>query len=421
LREPVDSDARAPLGRMVPQLAAQVSKGYAWAEGQYQTVPLEHIFPGAAPAGSLFSTAGDMACFALAYLNNGAYGGARILEAQTVQTMRQRRYNDRPDAADFAHGWFNYRLGGREVYQHTGAMLSFTSNLTLIPELGLGVFVAANSTTGWPVTAETPRHILQRLDPSLAAEQLHSVPDGAPQLSWFAGRYLNTVRSYSYLDTILQLHSGEAIVTPSGENALRISIGDAARVWSRVGALLFEDEELGEQLRFVADNRGKMLRFYGPLGHRAYERQSYWRSSAFLDHAMAIAAGLGFFTFLFGALGKLSIPYHAPLLQAIRDVSVAASALGVGLPWLVARSVEGAAARGGMLMFDWPPPELQQLVWSGYLLALLIVALLTGQICIWKSLWPILVKAQQTLLALALLVALAALASWNLFAPAMHT
>ena len=46
-------------------------------------------------------------------------------------------------------------------------------------------------------------------------------------------------------------------------------------------------------------------------------------------------------------------------------------------PWLLARGL--ASGRDEIVMFNWPPPELSQLVWFGYLAVALSAALVGGQ------------------------------------------
>src|SRR5690606_20912639 len=76
-----NSSFRQPLP---PALLAKMSKGYSKAsDGE----PKGYEFISLAPAGSLASTGADMARLMIAHLQEGAYGDARILGADTARAM----------------------------------------------------------------------------------------------------------------------------------------------------------------------------------------------------------------------------------------------------------------------------------------------------------------------------------------------
>lgn len=419
LREPVDDPAKAPYGRMDEALAAEASKGHAWGPGGYKTLPVDHIFPSAAPAGSMYASAGDMACFMLAYLNDGAYNGAQILKPETVAFARTRAFTDRAGTTDFAHGWFNYSVNGHEIYQHTGAMMAFTANLVLAPDLNIGVFMAANSTSGWPLTADTPMMILEHLEPSLRPEPSSPAADAQPPLEAFAGRYLTTVRSYAHLDGLLEIGSGEGNVSVAGDKLL-IATGGVAGLWHRVAPLVFEDAEGARKVRFMLGDNGEVVSYYPSYGHAAYERIPYWRASVFLKQAMAASAFAGLLVLFAAAAGGLARPEDGTMLRWTRRLSIATAALAIALVWLAQRAADALGGAGWRLMFSWPVPALQHYVWAGYALALFTAALAAAMLFVWRGRWPVWSKALETVFVVSLAVTLFCLASWNLFAPAQH-
>lgn len=419
LREPVEDPAKAPHGRMDEALAAEASKGHAWGPGGYKTLPVDHIYPSAAPAGSMYASAGDMSCFMLAYLNDGSYGGARILKPETVALARTRAFTDRPETTDFAHGWFNYSVNGHQIYQHTGAMMAFTANLVLVPDLNIGVFMAANSTTGWPVTADTPTMILRYLEPSLEPAAAAPAGDVEPPLAAFAGTYLTTVRSYSHLDGILEIGTGEASVSAAGEKLL-IAENGAAKLWTRIAPLVFEDPASGRRARFMRDADGAVTTYYPSYGHAAYERIPFWRGSAFLKQAMTASAFLGLLVLFAAAGGGLARPAESSTLTWTRRLSVVSAGLAIALVWLSQRAAGSLGAAGWRLMFEWPTPALQHYVAAGYALALLAAAMTAALVFAWRGRWPIWSKGLLTLFTASLIVTVACLALWSLFAPAHH-
>ncbi|KAJ3092551.1 hypothetical protein HK102_005831 [Quaeritorhiza haematococci] len=108
------------------------------------------------PAGSLHSTASDMGRFMMANLALGVapvgdehlYGTAkkRILEEDISRTMQARQVAHHPeDKSSIAFGFFQTYIGGVRVLHHEGDFWGFSSLVALIPEHGVGLFVAYNS------------------------------------------------------------------------------------------------------------------------------------------------------------------------------------------------------------------------------------------------------------------------------------
>ncbi|MBT2413481.1 beta-lactamase family protein [Streptomyces sp. ISL-12] len=101
-----------------------------------------------APAGQLWSTAGDLARFA-AFLT---YGDDKVLSAESVREMRAPAAP--AEAADVADG-MTYGLGlqimhgdGRMLVGHSGSLPGFLANLTIGVEDDVAAVVLANCTSG---------------------------------------------------------------------------------------------------------------------------------------------------------------------------------------------------------------------------------------------------------------------------------
>ncbi|MDR3081228.1 MAG: beta-lactamase family protein [Streptomyces sp.] len=106
-----------------------------------------------APAGQLWSTAGDLARFAV-FLSRG---DDRVLSAESVQEMRTPAAP--PEAADVAGG-YAYCLGlevrhrdGRLLAGHTGSLPGFLASLTFSVEDDVAAVVLANCTSGPLISA----------------------------------------------------------------------------------------------------------------------------------------------------------------------------------------------------------------------------------------------------------------------------
>ena len=159
-REPYPAKAGLPAP-MPAALAAQVADGYRWTGAGFDRRAFEYIGQ-AAPAGSASSTAADMARYMLLQLGGGQLDGVFVYAPSTAKAFRQ-PLKDAPKGINgWAHGFQTYDLpGGWRGYGHEGGTLSFHSTMTVIPELGLGIFVAANSETARPLVTALPAQIVR--------------------------------------------------------------------------------------------------------------------------------------------------------------------------------------------------------------------------------------------------------------------
>lgn len=132
------STFRQPLPE---QFQDSVSLGYRGASQPPQAFELVT----SAPAGSMSSTADDMANFMIAHLQDGRFGDTRILKAETARLMYQPSAPHQPDFTTMAHGFFSGSINGKRLIGHGGDTIWFHTDMNLIPEEGVGFFVSFNS------------------------------------------------------------------------------------------------------------------------------------------------------------------------------------------------------------------------------------------------------------------------------------
>ena len=141
----VDEHILRPLGMMhssfrqpLPaDLAAALSNGYLLGSDPPQ--PFEFFPP--FPAGSLSSTADDMARFMIAHLHSGA----RILQPQAARAMHTIQRKIYPDLNGMALGFYETSRNGHRVLAHNGGTQYFHSDLHLFMDDDVGVFISLNS------------------------------------------------------------------------------------------------------------------------------------------------------------------------------------------------------------------------------------------------------------------------------------
>lgn len=133
-----DSSFRQPVPA---RMKSMQSLGYRLA-----SLPPEHSeFIGPAPAGSLSSTADDMAKFMIAHLQQGSYQGSVILSPNMAVEMHAVQRKIYPDLNGTTLGFYETSRNGHRVIAHNGGTMFFHSDLHLFLDDNCGIFISLNS------------------------------------------------------------------------------------------------------------------------------------------------------------------------------------------------------------------------------------------------------------------------------------
>jgi CubicO group peptidase (beta-lactamase class C family) len=123
----------------------------------------------AGPAGSINSTARDMANYARMMLAAGTFDGKRVLDEQDVQAMMQPQMPIGPSPFDDVMSYRSYGMGlfvhvyrGNEVAEHGGNMPGAATEILFVPKNKIGVVVLTNR-SGAVLRDGLPYEIVDRL------------------------------------------------------------------------------------------------------------------------------------------------------------------------------------------------------------------------------------------------------------------
>jgi CubicO group peptidase (beta-lactamase class C family) len=249
------STFRQPLP---PTLAPSMSLGYQLASDEPK--PFEVVVP--FPAGSLSSTAADMARFMIAHLQDGQLGDARILRPDTAQLMHSRLFGLDQAANAMAYGFYEESRNGHRIIGHGGDTLYFHSDLHLIPDAGVGFFVSHNSLGDGK---EPPRTRLWAMfmDRYFAytAPATPTVPTAKEDANAASGVYVLSRRSENSFLRVATL-IGELIVSPVGDGMIEVDQltgpNGKPKRWRAVGAMTFLETNGHDKLVFKPDQNGRM-------------------------------------------------------------------------------------------------------------------------------------------------------------------
>ncbi len=129
------------------ELAGDMSQGLEGTDGRWEERPFE-VLGGSGPAGSMSATGLDMARFMMAMLPSGRQELEAILRPETLELMMARAlvHDFRVNAQGL--GFYEKSSHGLRILGHGGNTRWFHSDLALIPELDVGIFVSYNSSRG---------------------------------------------------------------------------------------------------------------------------------------------------------------------------------------------------------------------------------------------------------------------------------
>ena len=133
---------RATFRQPLPEsLKPFMSNGYDLGSGQ----PKHFEWVEVAPAGSLSASGESMAHWMIMHLQNGRYGDAQILKPETAIQMHARQEGWPASMNAMCLGFYEQNLNGHRVISHGGDTEQFHSDLFLILDSNVGLFVSYNS------------------------------------------------------------------------------------------------------------------------------------------------------------------------------------------------------------------------------------------------------------------------------------
>ena len=247
------TSARQPLPA---SLADDMSVGYKYAKGGFTPKKFE-IVVGGPPAGSISSTATDMATFMLAHLGGGAVDGKRILSEATTARMHERTFGHDPRLAGWALGFYENKTHGLRLIGHGGDTQWFHSDMMLLPSENTGIFVSYNTDRGGQLS----------FGPFVEAFLDHYYPAPTPVVAFpsdaveearrVAGVYQANRMSYTTWQKAAAL-AGGTTVGADKDGALLIGSSGELERYVPVGPLLYREALGHEMVSFKADSSGQV-------------------------------------------------------------------------------------------------------------------------------------------------------------------
>jgi CubicO group peptidase (beta-lactamase class C family) len=417
----IDKNIFQPLGMtgstfhepLPAALAPHMATGYTFEAGKLKAHDFEFVH-GFAPAGSLSSSAGDMAKFMIAHLNDGEYHGARILDEKTAQLMHSRQFSPNPYVNGGCLGFYETWINGRRVIGHGGDLVAFHADLLLIPDQKIGIFVAYNSSNG-----EAP-HIARRdllksfMDRYFPAKlpQVKPPEDFKARAARYAGSYGSNRGSFTKFEKVFGLF-GSTKVVPTADNTLLITdlLLPGASQWVEVAPSVFRQVDGEDMLAFVEDGNGRVTNLVNPFPFIGSWKQAWYQTNAF--HYFVLGFGL---LCLVVAMVSAARNWKADRLAPpkARLARRLAALLGVAYVIFFATLTAGLAAGLDALIFELPRSLYVALAFPLLAVPLTLAVVVLALIAWREGFWTRYGRIQYSVIAVMSLAFLWSLNYWNL-------
>ncbi len=274
------STFRQPLpSNLAGHLAKSYSYDGSFLEGKFDYVNL-------APAGSMSSTAYDMANFILAHLQDGQFGDSQILSPDSIQRMHSHLFSDDERLDGFAYGFMEWNYNGQRVLWHSGDIGYWHSSLAIIPDQQLGFFVSYNSNESLPAISEFYYAFMDAFFPGESAQAPQPLESSATALQDLAGEYRSTRTIYNHIDRVASFPgNGHAIVNANQDGTL--SIDGVPMV--EIEPLVFSTMDGIDKVIFHQDEAGLPTHMQVNSNQAyAYERLSWYETKFFNTYIFII-------------------------------------------------------------------------------------------------------------------------------------
>jgi CubicO group peptidase (beta-lactamase class C family) len=394
-------------------LAPLLAKGYVTASDG-KPHPFELVNP--APAGAMTASALDMANFMIAHLQNGRFGNTQILQVRTAELMHSPQYAAAPGLNGFDLGFYQENRNGRRIIGHGGDTIVFHSDLHLLLDANVGIFMAFNSAgkngavNG--VRSAIFRAFLDRYFP-YSAPRAPTLASAKADAARVVGAYESSRRNQSALPWLYLLNQAHVAALPDGTltvSVLRDNAGQPLH-WRETGPLRYQEVHGQARLDFVTGADGRVL-YWATSENPAsvFQRLPPRMETGTVMPLVAAAFAIALATLLVWFGGWWMRRHYGRTLALTRIQATARllSRLGAAVwvvvivGWFVVLAAISAnellLVRGGLV------PWMYLLYALGVLALVGTVATIVNAACAWlaprRRLW---VRAGETLLALAVL------------------
>jgi CubicO group peptidase (beta-lactamase class C family) len=367
------------------------------------------------PAGGMSATATDMARWMKFHLNGGELDGVRLLSEETHQDMWTRAYNDRPHGADVAHGFQDLQYRGLRLLGHAGGTAAFLTNMILVPELNLGIFISQNSAEDFVPAVQFPGQVIDYIRGESYQPLLLEKSD-TDELDELAGTYLNNRRVFSTFSAVLGLTS-VATITPVSNRSLTLSAMGEESYFVQVPDQhdLFEDAG-GQRLSVIRNDRDRVKALADGTGVHTFERVGFFKNPNTFFIVFGLSVLLSVTTLLGGwrRFGRGNNPGFSSRIAGFISI-LASLSVFTFVAAVVAMATSFAGFDISQMADNYPSTSMLFTHYAGWVTAIMSLVMLVGLWPAWTdSGWSMVRRLHFTMYALVLIFFAAQLWQWRI-------
>ena len=397
------------------ELPAEMSKGYKFEKGRFKETAFEYI--PLAPAGTIGASAGDMARFMIAHLQDGRFESTQLLKEETARRMRELLFTHDARIDGMAYGFMRQTYNGEEIVHHGGDTELFHSFFVMLPKRKTGFFVSYNTDTATSIRERLFESFVDRYFPAAEPAAQEKLPDSDESLDRFAGSYGAIRHSYTAMAKLGSLFAVATVTPDDGQLVLAGPGGDPKR-FVPIEPLLFREVDDQGTLAFRQDDQGRTTHlFLGSAPPIAFEKLRWYQT----PESVLALVGICSLVFLSAVIGW---PWAAFIARGVPRETSFGSRLASWLAWLASLVALTWLAMSLYLMREpdelvyGMSPQLDALLWATPLIAGLVAVVLLCALVAWlRGYWRFSGRLHYTCVVLAGLAFVWFLNDWNLLRP----
>ncbi len=407
-----------------PERAERLSKGYVFSR---KNQAIHDDIYNIGPAGTISSTAPDMAAFLAMHMKGGSLDDVTILPRDTAGLMHAESFTNDPRGSGMCLGFYEMHVNNRRLIGHGGDTNTFHSLLLFMPTEQAGFFVSYNSVGGGAARNELLRAFMDHYYPAEEVAIPKPDPLNTAYLEKYMGTYETNRRNMAHFEKYVAKRSPIVISVSSNGTLLLEHPGNAQEYYmieEDIFALPDGDPQCTGNLIFHLGSAGKPEFFVlQNVPILTFERLAWYDTPSFLENVKNVA-GIILATVLIWpllaafrrayAIPEKAMPRHARIARWIAGAS-AFSLLGFVLV-LLPEIIDNETLVSTYLISPVPPVEFT-LALIVPVLSLLLTLLTVGFAAIaWKEgYWNRLHRIHYTVVAAAAVAMLWWINSWNLW------
>ena len=268
-------------------------------------------FVTASPAGALSATANDMTRFMLALLGEGTLDGATILKPESVRAMESRQFELHPALHAMGLILMEYSMNGQRIFGHGGDTIFFHSDMIVMPDAHVGLFISYNSAGSRVgggrtevIRAFLNRYFPEPVTPVPAIDVKNAQTDGRA----VSGVYSGSRRAES---TLLKVTAvlGQTAVSSDEKGVLTIEGVQGPRgglkQWREIGPLVYREVDGPDVIAFRRDAPGVVTDLLPAMPIQLSQRVTGLANKKFLLPLLAVSQSLIVLTLLLWPIAAL--------------------------------------------------------------------------------------------------------------------